>query len=110
MNKTYFFFKPGQVALVRGGALTLSGCVGYHLQASDEIIGQVCDFLMDGQTWVIRELTIKIGHRFSGKEVQIPTDKVSRISYDESTVFVNMTMEAVEQVAAGHSAPAPAAA
>jgi len=70
---------------------------GYHLQASDGIIGHVCDFMMDAQSWAIRQLIIKTGHRLSGKEVQIPTRKVDRISYLDSTVFVNLTREAVEQ-------------
>jgi hypothetical protein len=29
MTKTKFFFMPGKAALVLGGALTLTGCVGY---------------------------------------------------------------------------------
>jgi hypothetical protein len=70
---------------------------GYHLQASDGIIGHICDFMMDPQSWAIRQLVIKIGHRFSGKEVLIPAGKVHRISYEESTVSVNLTREAVEQ-------------
>ena len=70
---------------------------GYHLQATDGIVGHVCDFLVNPQTWAICELTIKIGHRFSGREVQIPTSQVERISYEESTVFVRLTKEAVEQ-------------
>jgi hypothetical protein len=70
---------------------------GYHLQASDGIIGHVCDFMMDDKSWAIGQLVIKIGHRLSGKEVQIPTSKVARISFDASTVFVNLTKEAVEQ-------------
>ena len=82
---------------------------GYHLQASDGKIGHVCDFMMDDQSWAIRQLVIKTGHRFSGKEVQIPTSKVDRISYDESTVFVNLTVEAVEQSPAHHLAPVGAA-
>ena len=70
---------------------------GYHLQASDGTLGHICDFMMDDQSWAIRQLVVKTGHRFSGKEVQIPTSKVDRISYEESTVFVNLTTEAVEQ-------------
>jgi hypothetical protein len=70
---------------------------GYHLQASDGTIGHVCDFMMDDQSWAIRQLVIKTGHRFSGKEVQIPTRTVDLISWDESKVFVNLTKEAVEQ-------------
>ena len=70
---------------------------GYHLQTSDGVVGHVCDYLVDPQTWAIRELVIKIGHRFSGREVQIPTSQVERISYDASTVFVSMTKQAVER-------------
>ncbi len=70
---------------------------GYHLQANDGVTGHVCDFMMDVQSWAIRELVIKTGHRFSGMEVQIPAGKVDRISYPDSTVFVKLTREAVEQ-------------
>jgi hypothetical protein len=69
---------------------------GYHLHASNGILGHVCDFLMDSKSWAIDQLVIKIGHRFSGKEVQIPTEKVEHISYDDSAVHVNLTTEAVE--------------
>ena len=81
---------------------------GYHIQASDGTIGHICDFLMDTQSWAIRQLVIKTGHRFSGKEVQLSTSQVGRISYDESTVFVNLTSGAVEQSPAHHLAPAGA--
>lgn len=70
---------------------------GYHLQASDGIIGHVSDFMMDDQSWAISQLVIKIGHRLSGKDVQIPVGVVDRISYEDSTVFVRLTKEAVEQ-------------
>jgi hypothetical protein len=70
---------------------------GYHLKASDGTSGHVCDFMMDTQSWVIRQLVIKTGHRFTGKEVVIPVNAVDRISYDESTVFVNLTNDAVEK-------------
>ena len=70
---------------------------GYTAQASDGTAGHICDFMMDGQSWTIRELVIKTGHRFSGKEVRVAASKVSRIGYEESTVFLDMTKEAIEQ-------------
>ena len=82
---------------------------GYSLQASDGIIGHVCDFMMDAQSWAIRQLVIKTGHRFSGKEVQIPTRAVDRISYPDSAVFVNLTKEGVQQSPATELAPVGAA-
>lgn len=68
---------------------------GYHLQTNDGIIGHVCDFMMDAQSWVIGQLAIRTGHRFSGDEVLIPTKDVDRISYEESTVFATLPKEAV---------------
>ncbi len=82
---------------------------GYHIQASDGTLGHICDFMMDGQSWAIRQLVIKTGHRFSGKEVQIPTSKVGRISYEQSTVSVNLTSEAVAQSPEHHLDPVSAA-
>jgi hypothetical protein len=58
--------------------------------------------MMEAQSGAIRLLVIKTGHRLSGKEVQISTSQVDRIGYDESTVFVNLTREAVEQSSAHH--------
>jgi hypothetical protein len=69
---------------------------GYHIRNGEETIGYVCDFMMDDQSWAIVQLVIKIGHRFSGNEVQMPTSSVDRISYDESTLFVHSTKESVE--------------
>ena len=70
---------------------------GYHLHASDGIAGFICDFMMDDASWAIGQLIIKTGHRFTGKEIQIPTDKVARISYEDSTVSVDLTRADLEQ-------------
>jgi hypothetical protein len=82
---------------------------GYHLRATDGITGHVSDFMMDDKSWAIGELVIRTGHRFTGNEVQIPVGKVDRISYEDSTVFVNLTREAVEQCSTHDPAPAGAA-
>jgi len=78
--------------------------IGYHIGSSNGIAGHITDFLMDRKTWAITELVVKTGHRFSGKEVRILTNQVERICYDSSTVFVNLTREAVEQGSA-HALP-----
>ena len=69
---------------------------GYHLQASNGTIGHVVDFLLDAQSWAIGQLVIKTGNRFSGKEVRIPAAKVDRISYEQSTIYTNLSIENVE--------------
>jgi hypothetical protein len=79
---------------------------GYHLQATDGIVGHVCDFLMDEKSWAITELVIRVGHRFTGKEVRIPVSQVAEISYDSSKVHVKLTTDAVERSPANIAVPA----
>ena len=77
---------------------------GYHLQTGNEIIGHVCDFMMDAGSWAIGQLAVKTGHRLSGSEVLIPTKDVDRISYEDSTVFATLSSAVPGQ------SPAPAGA
>jgi hypothetical protein len=83
---------------------------GYHIEASDGTVGHVCDFMMDNQNWAIAQLVVKTGHRFSGQEVLIPVTKIDRISYEQSTVFVNLTKAAVEQSSIYNMSPSGAVA
>jgi hypothetical protein len=69
---------------------------GYSLQATDGFVGHVCDFLMDDKSWAIQQLVVKVGHRFTGKDVQLSMSQIKQISYEESTVFVKLTKAAVE--------------
>jgi hypothetical protein len=72
---------------------------GYRVEASDGVIGEVADFLIDGRTWVLREIVIEAGHWYSGKEVRIPTEKITRISYTESTVYLDSPKAAIIETA-----------
>lgn len=65
---------------------------GYALQATDGEIGSVSGFMVDDKTWVIGELIAETGHWYSGKEIRIPTAKITRISYEDSKVFVDLTL------------------
>jgi uncharacterized protein YrrD len=64
---------------------------GYQIRSTDGVTGHVTDFLMDDKSWTIQQLVIQTGHRLTGREIQIPTTMVERISYEDSTVFVNLT-------------------
>ena len=72
---------------------------GYKVKASDGAIGEVADFLISGRNWVLREMLVESGHWYSGKGIQIPTENISRISYNESTVYVDAAKAAIVGVA-----------
>jgi uncharacterized protein YrrD len=64
---------------------------GYPIQAADGKIGHVSSFLVDDRTWTVGDLLVETGNWHSGKEILIPSRMVERISYEDSTVFVNLT-------------------
>jgi hypothetical protein len=86
-----------QIALADAHLRSTTAVNGYHLRAGEATIGHVCDFIMDVRSWAICLLVAKTGHRLTGNEVEIPTNKVDRISYDDSTIHLNLTKEDVEQ-------------
>ena len=73
---------------------------GYQIRATDGLAGHVNDFLMDDQSWTIQYMVVQIGHRLTGRELQIPTHVVDHISYEESTIFVKLSVAEVEALPA----------
>ncbi|MEJ0090046.1 MAG: PRC-barrel domain-containing protein [Limisphaerales bacterium] len=76
---------------------SMQAVTGYNVLAGDGIAGHVVDFLIDDKNWAVRELVIKTGHRFTGNKVLLPVGKITGISYEDSTVFVNLTKDEVEK-------------
>jgi uncharacterized protein YrrD len=72
---------------------------GYNVEASDGAVGEVADFLISGRNWVLREMVVESGHWYSGKEIHIPTETISRISYNNSTVYLDSTKAAIMEAA-----------
>jgi sporulation protein YlmC with PRC-barrel domain len=99
---------------------------GYQVRTVEGTIGNICDFMMDAESWAIGQLVVNTGRQVSDKEEfslvsgqwcsfktgdrlpdkveLIPAKKVDRISYSESAIFVDMTREAAKQ----NSNPQPA--
>jgi len=80
---------------------------GYHIQTHEGAIGHVTDFMIDDKSWAIRHLVVETGHWYAGKEIVISPTHVERISYEESTVFVNVTKETIRDAPEFHT-PQPA--
>jgi len=72
---------------------------GDHIQTRDGSIGHVRDFLIDDRTWAVRHVVAETGHWYYGKEIVISPEHIERISYEESTIFVNMTRAAIQDAA-----------
>jgi sporulation protein YlmC with PRC-barrel domain len=72
---------------------------GYGIHATDGELGTVTGFMVDEKSWAIRDLVVEAGHWYSGKEILIAPGKVTRISYVDSSVFVDLTKADIERTA-----------
>ena len=82
---------------------------GYHIQTAEGTIGHVTDYMMDDKSWEIRHLLVETGHWFSGKEIVISPKHITRISYEDSKVFVDVTKESIQHAPEYHVPPLGAA-
>jgi len=69
--------------------------LGYHVHSIDEAIGHVTDFTFDDKTWKILQVIIETGHWYAGRKISLGPEHVKRISYEDSTVFVNVSKQSL---------------
>jgi hypothetical protein len=70
---------------------------GHNIQATDDEIGKVDDFIIDDDSWSIRYLVIDTRKWLPGKKVLISPQWIERISWQDSKVFVNMTSNVLRE-------------
>jgi len=69
----------------------------YHIQAADGELGHVEDFIIDDETWAIRYLVISTHNWWPGKKVLISPLWITRVSWNESKVFVKLPREIIKE-------------
>jgi len=68
----------------------------YSIHATDGAIGEAEDFIIDKDGWAIKYLVIDTGNWLPGKEVVISPEWISKIEWAYSSVYVNLSKEAVK--------------
>ncbi|WP_347986458.1 PRC-barrel domain-containing protein [Methylomonas sp. AM2-LC] len=63
---------------------------GYRVHALDGEIGHIDDFIIDDETWTIRYLVLATHNWWPGENVLISAEWIERISWDESTIYINL--------------------
>ena len=86
---------------------------GYDIQARDGLIGNVSGLMLNLMSWAVTDIVVDTGHWYCGKEIRIRTSSVERISYEDSKVFVSLTLADIRHTAdnavAHAGSPAPLA-
>jgi hypothetical protein len=69
---------------------------GYYIQAIDGEIGHVEGFIVDDETWAIRYVVVNTHNWLPGRKVLVFPAWISRVSWDKSKVFVDLSHESVK--------------
>jgi len=68
---------------------------GYHIRATDGQIGHVHGYILDTDTWAIRYLVIDTSNWWLGHQVLIAPLWISRVNWEERSVAVELSRQAV---------------
>ena len=68
---------------------------GYHIQAIDEQIGHVEDYIIDDVKWVIRYLVVNTRFLIPGKKILIAPQWTKSIDWAEAVVYVDLDREEI---------------
>jgi len=74
---------------------SLKELIGYHLQASDDAIGQVQDFLFDDHSWAMHYVVAETGRWWLGKPVVFPSQWIDEIDWQDRKVYVEVSRDEV---------------
>jgi hypothetical protein len=69
---------------------------GHKIQASDDTIGDVDDFIIDDENWTIRYFVVDTGKWLSERQVLISPQWIDRISWDDKKVFVTVSSDDIK--------------
>lgn len=73
-----------------------SEIIGYGIEARDGSIGEVQDFVVDDQTWAIRDVVVDTTKWWPGGNVQVHPEYVELIDWKARKVHLRLTREQVK--------------
>lgn len=71
--------------------------VGYRIRAADGDIGHVEDFLLDEESWAIRDMVVDTRNWLPGKKVLVSPAAISDIDWANREVHVRLTREELKR-------------
>lgn len=69
---------------------------GYHVHTPDGACGHIEDWLVNIDSWTIGEAVIDTKNWWPGESVRIPSSAIASINWEEKSVHVSLSKEAIE--------------
>jgi hypothetical protein len=69
---------------------------GYHIQAKDDQVGHVEDFILDDETWILRYMVVDTRNWLPGRKVLVTPSWIDSVDWEEYKVSVDLTRDQVQ--------------
>jgi len=69
----------------------------FKIKTVDGIIGSLNGFIVDDNSWTIREMIVETGQWFSGQEIMLSPAWITRINPEDSTVHISLSKEDIKK-------------
>lgn len=70
--------------------------IGYHIRASDGVLGKLKDVLFDDHSWKVRYLHVDTGRWLPGRQVLLSPESVIEPDWKQRVVAVQLTKQQIE--------------
>ena len=70
---------------------------GYHLRTTDGEVGHVDDFLIDDESWAIRNLVVDTSNWPGGRSVLVPVDWVKEVDWSRLQISIDASSQQVRE-------------
>lgn len=88
--------KPNELDSGDGHLRSFHEVMGYHIQAKDDEVGHVEDFIVDDETWIIHYMVVDTRNWLPGKKVLVSPAWMDSVEWAKSTVSVALTKEQIK--------------
>ncbi len=75
---------------------SIAEVTGYHVQATDDNVGHIQDFLIDAKSWEVRYLVVDTSNWWVGQHVLISPYAVKEMNWPERHVRLNLTRDKIK--------------
>ena len=88
----------GEAGAATGHLRSVDHVTGYSIQASDDSIGHIEEFIVDDSTWFVRYLVVDTRNWLpGGRKVLIAPTWVSEVNWGDKAVKVALTKKQIEE-------------
>ncbi len=71
--------------------------MGYHIEALDDAIGHVEDFIVDDESWKLRYIVVDTRNWLPGRKVLVAPDWIDSIRWVDQMVAVSLSREEISE-------------